>query len=367
MNKIPLLDLRAQYDLIREDAIKAFDEISCATAFAQGPAAAQFEKEFADFCESAHCVSCNTGTSALHLALACLNIGPGDEVITVPMTFIATAWAIYYVGATPVFVDIDPVRRTMDPSALEAAITPKTKAIMPVHLYGQMADMGPIMEIAKRHGIPVVEDAAQAHGARYHGKRAGTFGVAAGFSFYPGKNLGALGEGGAMITQDAEMAARSARLRNHAQPVRYYHDEIGYNYRLDSIQGAMLSLKLAHLERWNQQRNQHALKYIDLLKGLPITLPTVFDDSTSAWHLFVIESDKRDHIRESLAAANIETGLHYPVPVHMQKACESLGYREGQFPHSEKLANRCLSLPMFAELTDEQIHRVADAVQAALA
>ena len=366
MKPIPLVNLKAQYDIIREDAIKAFDEIASTMSYAQGPPTAAFEKAFAAYCESAFCVSCNTGTSALHLALACLDIGPGDEVITVPLTFVATVWAIYYTGAKPVLVDIDPVRRTLDPAALEAAITPRTKAIIPVHLYGQMADMEPILAIGKKHGIPVIEDAAQAHGASYHGHRAGSLGVAAGFSFYPAKNLGALGEGGAMVTQNPELAARAARLRNHAQPVRYLHDEIGYNYRMDSIQGAMLALKLAHLDSWNKARHERALRYIELMKDLPVVLPTVYDDAPCVWHLFVIESDARDKIREDLAQQQIDTGLHYPVPLHLQKACADLGYADGRFPHSENLAKRCLTLPLFPELTEDEMQRVVAAIRSSI-
>jgi dTDP-4-amino-4,6-dideoxygalactose transaminase len=366
MERIPLLDLKAQYRVIRDEAIAAFDRIGESTAYAQGPATKTFEDEFAAWCGASYGVSCNTGTSALQLALHCLDVGPGDEVITVPMTFIATAWAVYYVGAKPVFVDIDPARRTLDATKLEAAITPRTKAIIPVHLYGQVADMAPILAIAEKHGIPVIEDAAQAHGASYHGKRAGTHGIMACFSFYPGKNLGALGEGGALVTNNEAHATRAKRLRNHAQGERYYHDELGYNFRMDTIQAAMLSLKLQHLNDWNAARSRHAARYIELLKDLPITLPTVYADSPSVWHCFVIESDQRDAIRQALIDANIECGLHYPVPLHLQKACAALGYKEGDFPISEALGKRCLSLPMFAELTDEQIQRVAATVRAAV-
>jgi len=367
MDRIPLLDLNAQYRVIRDEAIVAFDRIAESSGFAQGPAAKAFEDEFAGWCGAKQCVGLNSGTSALHLALHCLDIGPGDEVITVPMTFIATAWAIYYVGAKPVFVDIDPVRRTLDPTLLERAITPRTKAIIPVQLYGQIADMDPILEIAKRHGIPVIEDAAQAHGATYKGKRAGTLGVMACFSFYPGKNLGAFGEGGALVTNNADYAARARRLRSHAQGERYYHDELGYNYRMDSIQGAMLSLKLKHLNGWNASRARHARRYNELLADLPITLPTFLPDSESVWHCYVIESDRRDELRQKLTDANIESGLHYPLPLHLQKACAALGYKEGDFPVSERLGKQCLSLPMFAELTEEQVNRVSRVLHEAFA
>lgn len=365
LERIPLLDLRAQYHIIREEARAAFDAVAESTAYAQGPAAKTFEEEFARWCGVKNCVSVNTGTSALHLALRCLDIGAGDEVITVPMTFIATAWAVYYVGATPVFVDIDPQRRTMDPQQLEKAITPRTKAIIPVHLYGQVADMGPILEIANRHGIPVIEDAAQAHGATYHGRKAGQHGLMACFSFYPGKNLGGLGEGGALVTNDKHLATRAAQLRNHAQSERYFHDEIGYNYRMDSIQAAMLSLKLKHLDDWNIARAFRAVRYKELLHDLPMTLPTKFEDSQSVYHCYVIESDRRDELREALDAAQIDSGLHYPVPLHLQQACKELGYKKGDFPHSERLSRTCLSLPIFPELNDQQMERIAMALRRA--
>jgi len=363
LEKIPLLDLPAQYRAVREEALAAFDRISASAAFAQGPDTAAFEKDFAAWCGAAECVGANTGTSALHLALHCLDIGPGDEVITAPMTFVATAWAISYVGAKPIFVDIDPGRRTLDPALLEKAITSRTKAIMPVHLYGLMADMDPIMDIASRHGIPVVEDAAQAHGARYKGKRAGTIGLMGCFSFYPGKNLGAFGEGGALVTDDPALAARARRLRNHAQGERYYHEELGYNYRMDSIQGAVLSLKLRKLDDWNRARGRHAQMYSSLLADLPLGLPATFPDSVSVWHLYVVESEQRDRLRHILSDGGIETGLHYPVPLHLQRAYSGLRHREGDFPASEELARRCLSLPMFPEMNEAQIERVVQTLK----
>src|SRR5262249_12835232 len=251
MDPVQYLDLQSQYDPLRKEVLTALEEICESSKFAQGPATSNFETEFAAYCGVDHCVSLNSGTSALHLALRCLDVGPGDEVVAPSMTFIATAWAISYVGAKPVFVDIHPVRRTMDPDKLEAAITTRTKAIVPVHLYGMPAEMDRIMAIAERHGLPVIEDAAQAHGAKYRGKRVGQFGRIACFSFYPGKNLGAYGEGGALITNDASIAERARSLRDHAQSHRYFHDEIGYNYRMDSFQGAVLSIKLKRLDSWN--------------------------------------------------------------------------------------------------------------------
>jgi dTDP-4-amino-4,6-dideoxygalactose transaminase len=367
MNKVPYLDLPAQFHAIRDEVMPAIEAICESSRFAQGPPTVEFEKAFAEYCGVSHCVSMNTGTSALHLALRCLDIGPDDEVITVPMTFIATAWAISYVGARPVFVDIAPDRRTMDPAALEKAITPRTKAIVPVHLFGQPADMGPILEIAGRHGIPVIEDAAQAHGARYRGKRAGQFGVMSGFSFYPGKNLGAFGEGGALVTNDDAFAARCRSLREHGQSQRYYHDEVGYNYRMDSIQGAVLSIKLPRLDGWNAARARHARRYHELLAGLPIKLPQFFADSESVWHCYVIECERRDEVRERLLQEGIETGVHYPVPLHLQRAYASLGYHEGDFPVSEEFSRRCLSLPMFPEMTEAQLERVAAALRKVIA
>ncbi|MCX8158025.1 MAG: DegT/DnrJ/EryC1/StrS family aminotransferase [Verrucomicrobiae bacterium] len=363
---VPFLDLQAQHRQIRDEVFAAWEDICQSCRFAQGPPTQVFEREFAAYCGTQHCVSCNSGTSALHLALRVLDIGPGDEVITVPMTFIATVWAISYVGARPVFVDIEPGRRTLDPARLEAAITPRTRAILPVHLYGMPADMAPIQEIAARHQVPVIEDAAQAHGARYRGRRAGQWSRIACFSFYPGKNLGAYGEGGALVTDDEALAARARRLREHGQSRRYYHEELGYNYRMDSLQAAVLSAKLKRLEAWNAARQALARRYDALLAGLPVTRPAFFADTESVWHLYVIECERRDEVRERLAAAGVETGLHYPVPVHLQQAYAHLGHQPGDFPHSEALAQRCLSLPMFAEMTEAQQQRVVEALAAAL-
>src|SRR5947199_1911199 len=273
MQRIPYLDLQSQYDSIRSEVLPALEEICKSTRFAQGPVTTDFEAQFAAYCEVDHCVTLNSGTSALHLALRCLDIKPGDEVITVAMTFIGTAWAISYVGATPVFVDIDPARRTMCPANLEAAITPRTKAIIPVHLYGMPAEMDHIKLIAERHGLPIIEDAAQAHGARYRGKPVGQFGQIACFSFYPSKNLGAYGEGGALVTTDASIAQRARSLRDHAQSQKYLHDEIGYNYRMDTFQAAVLSIKLKRLDSWNAARVERARHYTKLLEGSSYKLP----------------------------------------------------------------------------------------------
>ena len=359
METIPYLDLAAQYSALRSEVLKALEEICESTAFAQGPATSEFEAEFAAYCGVHHCVSLNSGTSALHLALRCLDVGPGDEVVTVSMTFIATAWAISYVGAKPVFVDIDPVRRTLDPDKLEAAITSRTKAIIPVHLYGMPAEIDRIVAIAERHGLPVIEDAAQAHGAKYRGKRVSQFGRITCFSFYPGKNLGAYGEGGALITNDASIAQRARSLRDHAQSQKYFHDEIGYNYRMDSFQGAVLSIKLKHLDAWNAARIDRAQCYTDLLKDSSYKLPAHFSDSECVWHCYVIETPQRDRVRSALQDAGIQTAVHYPLPVHLQKAYAHLGYQSGDLPVTEALCEQCLSLPIYPELSKEKISRVA--------
>jgi len=359
MQPIPYLDLEAQYNGIRAEVLTALEEICKSARFAQGPATSDFEAKFAVYCGVDHCVSLNSGTSALHLALRCLDIGPDDEVITVGMTFIGTAWAISYVGAKPVFVDIDPARRTMCSHNVKAAITPRTKAIIPVHLYGMPAEMDRIKSIADRHGLPVIEDAAQAHGARYRGNRVGQFGQIACFSFYPSKNLGAYGEGGALITNDASIAQRARSLRDHAQSQRYLHDEIGYNYRMDSFQAAVLAIKLKRLDAWNRARAERAAYYTELLKDSTYKLPTHFADSECVWHCYVIEAPERDRVRAGLNDAGIETGVHYPVPVHLQKAYAHLGYKPGDLPVTEKLCHRCLSLPIYPELSKEKIFTVA--------
>jgi dTDP-4-amino-4,6-dideoxygalactose transaminase len=359
MERVPYLDLQAQYGSIRTEVLTALEEICESTSFAQGPATSKFEAKFAAYCGVNHCVSLNSGTSALHLALRCLDVGPGDEVVAPSMTFIATAWAISYVGATPVFVDIEPVRRTLNPDKLEAAITPRTKAIIPVHLYGMPAEMDRINAIAERHGLPVIEDAAQAHGAKYRGKRVGQFGRIACFSFYPGKNLGAYGEGGALITNDASIAQRARSLRDHAQSQKYLHDEIGYNYRMDSFQGAVLSIKLKHLDKWNTARNDCARHYTELLKGSSYKLPAHVSGSECVWHCYVIATPERDRVRSALQDVGIQSAVHYPVPVHLQKAYAHLGYRSGDLPVTEALCEHCLSLPIYPELSKEKISRIA--------
>lgn len=360
---IPLLDLKAQYADLHEEISQALHEVAISATYVLGPRVQEFERAFAAHVGARHCIGVNSGTSALHLALIAAGVGPGDEVITVPMTFIATTWAISYVGATPVMVDVDPVTYTMDADQVEQKISTRTRAILPVHLYGQPAALGPLLEIGHRHGIPVIEDAAQAHGACYRGHGAGTLGQSGCFSFYPGKNLGAYGEAGAIVTQDDRIAARLRSLRDHAQSQRYHHDEIGFNYRMDAFQGAILGIKLRYLEAWTEARRRLAASYREQLAGLPLQLPVEAVDLRHVWHLFVVLHPERDRIRDALEARGISTGLHYPVPVHRQKAFAHLGYREGDFPVSERIARDCLTLPLFPEMTESQQGRVVDALR----
>jgi dTDP-4-amino-4,6-dideoxygalactose transaminase len=363
---VPLADLAAQFHPLREEVMQAIREVAESTAFVLGPAVARFEKAFAAYVGARHCVGVNSGTSALHLALLGAGVEPGDEVLTVPMTFIATSWAVSYVGATPVFVDVDPVTYTMDVSQVERKITPKIKAILPVHLYGQTADMGPLLEIGRRHGVPVIEDAAQAHGARYAGRAAGSLGLCGCFSFYPGKNLGAYGEAGAVVTDDDRIAARLRALRDHAQSQRYHHDEVGFNYRLDVFQGAVLGIKLKHIDRWTEARSALAERYREALADLPLQLPEEAPGRRHVWHLFVALHPERDRIRSELEARGVSTGLHYPVPVHLQKAYAQLGHRPGDFPVAERIGRECLTLPLFPEMTTRQQDAVVEALRDAL-
>jgi dTDP-4-amino-4,6-dideoxygalactose transaminase len=364
--EVPFLDLRAQYGSIREELLGAITDVADSTRYVLGPAVESFEQDFAAYMGAEHCVAVNSGTSALHLALIAAGVGPGDEVITVPMTFVATTWAVTYVGATPVFVDVDPVTYTMDPAQVEDKITKRTKAILPVHLYGQSADLAPLLEIGARCGIPVIEDAAQAHGASYQGRPVGGQGFAGCFSFYPGKNLGALGEGGAIVTNDVLAAVRMRALRDHAQGARYHHDELGFNYRMDAFQGAALGVKLQHLEPWLEGRRSAARRYGEFLAGLPLQIPVEKPGNRHVWHLYVVLHPARDRLQEELGAVGISTGLHYPIPVHLQKAYAHLGHREGDFPVAEKVGRECLSLPMFPELTSEQQQVVATALGGAI-
>lgn len=360
--QVPFLDLKAQYKGIRDDLLDSLVAVADSTRYVLGPRVESFETEFARYMGAEHCVAVNSGTSALHVALIAAGVGAGDEVITVPMTFVATTWAVSYVGATPVFVDVDPSTYTMDPAQVEDKITELTKAILPVHLYGQAADLAPLIELGDRYGIPVIEDAAQAHGASYDGQPVGSQGFAGCFSFYPGKNLGALGEGGAVVTNDATVAARMRALRDHAQGERYHHDELGFNYRMDAFQGAVLGVKLRHLESWLEGRRAAAARYAELLAGLPVQAPVERLGNRHVWHLYVVLHPERDRLQEELGAAGISTGLHYPIPVHLQKAYAHLGHRPGDFPVAEKVGNECISLPMFPELTQQQQEAVAAAL-----
>jgi dTDP-4-amino-4,6-dideoxygalactose transaminase len=363
---VPYFDLPAQIRALRPELDAAIARTLDSCAFCLGPDVAGFERDFAAFVGSAHCVGLNSGTSALHLAMRLLNVGPGDEVITTPFTFIATSWAIVYTGARPVFVDIDEATMTLDPRLLEKAITPRSKAVMPVHLYGHPFDVDPILEVCRRHRLPLVEDAAQAHGARYRGRSVGTFGEMTGFSFYPGKNLGACGEGGALVTASAELAAGARSLREHGSTVRYHHDEIGYNYRMEGIQGAVLGVKLKHLAAWNAARRRVAHRYHELLApaaAAGLRLPREASWAESVYHLYVVRHAARDRLKEHLAARGIGTALHYPLPLHLQKCFASLGHHAGDFPVAERAARECLSLPVYPELTDEQVAFVAAAVR----
>lgn len=355
---VPLLDLQAQYRAIGAELQSAVSAVLESGQFVLGARVEEFERDFAAYCSSRHAIAVNSGTSALHLALVSAGIGPGDEVITVPMTFVATVAAILYAGATPRFVDIDAATWTMDPAALEAAITPRTRAVMPVHLHGRVADMESIVEIARARGLVLIEDAAQAHGAQHRGRRAGAIGDLGCFSFYPGKNLGACGEGGAVVTDRDDLAERIRMLRDWGQAERYRHVLPGYNYRMDAIQGAVLAVKLRYLERWTEARRDAAAAYQALLADLPVGRPAACDRSSHVWHVYALRVRERDPLRAQLAEAGITTGIHYPVPVHLQPAYASLGYRRGDFPVAEQLAEQTLSLPMFPELTRAQIERV---------
>jgi dTDP-4-amino-4,6-dideoxygalactose transaminase len=357
--KIPFVDLSAMHRSLEPELIEVFTRVLRSSAFVLGPEVRQFEEAFAAYVGTEHCVAVTNGTAALHLTLLALDIKPGDEIITVPHTFIATAEAISAVGARPVFVDINPVSYTMDPALLERAITPRTRAILPVHLYGQTADMDAILEIANRHAIPVIEDACQAHGAEYKGRRAGSLGVAGCFSFYPGKNLGACGEGGAVTTDDPELARRIQMWRDHGSRQKYVHQFPGLNMRMDGVQGGILAVKLRHLDHWNEQRRQAAAQYREALADTDIVLPAELSGNRHIYHLFVIQADDREALRHHLQEAGIESGLHYPIPLHLQEAYHSLGYRQGSFPVAEAIVSRILSLPMYPGISSEAVARVA--------
>ena len=359
---IPLVDLRAQYRAIGAELEAAVKAVLPTGGYILGPEVAAFEQEFATHVGAAHGVAVNSGTSALHLALLAAGIGPGDEVITAPFTFVATVAAIRYTGARPVFVDVDPASFTLDPGRLEQALTPHAKAVLPVHLYGQAADLDPILEFAREHGLAVIEDAAQAHGAEYRGRRVGALGNSGCFSFYPGKNLGACGEGGMVVTNDDETARAVRMMRDWGQERKYVHTLPGFNYRMEALQGALLRVKLRHLEDWTLARRAHAARYDDLLKDLPVDLPTVEPERRHVYHIYAVRTQARAELQAALGEREIHTGIHYPIPVHLQPVCADLGGQPGDFPIAERLADEVLSLPMFPELTDEQQVSIAEAV-----
>ncbi|MBX4895196.1 DegT/DnrJ/EryC1/StrS family aminotransferase [Rhizobium bangladeshense] len=361
---IPFLDLRAQYQSIKSEIDAAVLGVLASGQYILGEEVLRLEQEFADYCNVKHAIAVNTGTSALHLSLLAAGVGPGDEVITVPFTFVATVSAICYTGATPVFVDVEPVTLTMDPAQLEAKITSRTKAIIPVHLYGQMADMDGIMAVADHHGIPVIEDACQAHGARYKGASAGSIGASGCFSFYPGKNLGACGEGGIAVTNSDEQAKTMRMLRDWGQEQRYHHLLKGFNYRMDAIQGAILRVKLRHLEAWTEARRSHGRRYSSLLAGAShLRTPAEAAERRHVYHVYAIRSHDRDGLQRVLAAEGIPSGLHYPIPVHLQKAHADLGYQVGEFPVSEAAAREVLSLPIYPEMPVQHVDQVAAALE----
>ena len=358
---IPFLDLKAHHAPLRDEIMAAIGDVIDQNAFAGGPYVAAFEEDFARFCGCSHAIGVGNGTDALWFALLALGIKPGDEVITVPNTFIATAEAITYCGAKPVFVDIDERTYTMDPGALEQAITPRTKAIIPVHLFGQMADMDPILEIARNHSLPVVEDACQAHGAEYKGRKAGTLGAAGCFSFYPGKNLGAFGEAGAVITNDAGLKQKIQMLRDHGQFKKYHHSMVGWNGRMDGIQGAVLRVKLKHLAGSNASRRANAKLYDHLLGKIPgVVTPHEAAYGSHIYHVYAVRVKERDRVLKAMGEHGIGCAIHYPVPLHLQEAYQALDLRAGAFPVAERCANEFLSLPMYPELTADQISIVTE-------
>lgn len=361
--KVPFLDLQAQYQSLRPAVDEAIQRVLDSSAYVLGPSVADFEREFATFCGTNECVGLASGTAALELLLRAYGIGAGDEVITVANTFFATAEAISLVGAIPVLVDCREDDALIDVEAAARAVTGKTKAIIPVHLYGQCADMDPILALASDKKLVVIEDACQAHGATYKGRVAGSMGNAAAFSFYPGKNLGAYGEAGAITTNDPDVARIVRMLREHGSPKKYHHELVGRNERLDGIQGAVLGVKLPHLAAWNAARRAHAARYTELLASVPnVRLLRTHGDRDHAFHLFVVRVPNRERVRAKLSAREIDTGIHYPVPLHLQPAYAARGWKHGAFPVSEALAEDILSLPMFAEMTDEQVGVVVEAV-----
>ena len=359
---VPFVDLGVQYRAISAEIDDAISKVIQDADFILGREVRLFEEEFAEFCDSSYAVGVDSGTSALELALRAFDIGPGDEVITAANSFIASALGISHAGAKPVLVDVDPFTYTLDVKALERAITRRTKAIIPVHLYGHPAHMGPIRQLADRHGLVVIEDACQAHGASYKGKRVGSLGHAAAFSFYPGKNLGAYGDGGMVVTKDRKIANRLEMLRNYGQKEKYKHLFRGYNRRLDTMQAAILRVKLKYLEKWNAARRWNAKLYQKHLEGSGVVVPGEAGGAESVWHLYVIRTERRDALKEHLVSKGINASIHYPIPIHLQPAYQDLGYKRGDFPVTEAHADRILSLPMYAELSDRQIEFISQTV-----
>ncbi len=361
---VPFVDLQAQYRSIKAEVDEAVQRVLDTSAFILGREVEAFERAFGEYVGASECVGVSNGTAAIQLALQACGVGHGDEVIVPANTFFATAEAVSTAGATPVFVDCDPVTYNIDAARIEEVVTERTRAVIPVHLYGQPADLDAVFEVAERHNLLVIEDAAQAHGARYKGGRVGARGAAGCFSFYPGKNLGAYGEGGAVVTNDAGVARRLRMLRDHGSEQKYRHELVGYNMRLEGIQGAVLNVKLKYLDDWNALRRGHAARYRELLAPLAdsLVLPSEADYAEHVYHLFVVQTDARDSLQRYLSAAGVQTGIHYPVPVHLQPAYAPLGHKEGDFPNAESQSRRALSLPMFAELTEHQLKYVADAL-----
>ncbi len=358
---VPFLDLKAQHAAIKEEVADALQQVMEKTAFAGGPYVKAFEDDFASFCGCTHCAGVGSGTEALWAALIALGVGPGDEVITAANTFIATAEAVSFCGAKPVFVDVEEKTCNIDPAKIEKAITPKTKALIPVHLFGQTADMDPVMELAKKHKLAVIEDASQAHDAEYKGRRAGSIGDAGCFSFYPGKNLGAYGEAGAVVTNSSEIDAKIKMFRDHGQSKKYHHSMIGWNGRMDGFQGAVLSVKLKHLPAWTESRRKNARMYNEMLSGIDgIELPVEEAHNKHVYHLYVIRMKNRDAVMTHLQDNGVACGIHYPVPLHLTDAYRSLKYDRGDFPVAEQCADEYISLPMFPELTEEHIRYVAE-------
>jgi dTDP-4-amino-4,6-dideoxygalactose transaminase len=366
VSRQPFVDLAAQYEEVRAELLPQVERLLATGAFIGGEPVTRFETAFAAYCGVPHAIGVANGTDALHLALRALGVGPGDEVVTVANTFVATVGAIAQAGARPVLVDARPDTLLMDAAALDAVATPATRAVVPVHLYGRLVEMAPIVRWCTSRGVALLEDAAQAHGARTGGRRAGAFGDAAGFSFYPAKNLGAAGDAGAIVTGRADVAERLRRLRDHGQTERYHHAVVGVNSRLDAVQAAVLAVKLERLDAWNTRRRALAAIYHERLAKIggvePIPAPA--DPDSHVYHLFVVRTSERDRLRAALGARGIDTGLHYPIPVHLQPGWRHLGYREGDFPVAEAAARTVLSLPMYPHMREDAVHRVCDAIEA---